>query len=48
MIIKLSSIILISSVILSACVTQPNQGQAINEVQQEPVVNEVQQLIASN
>jgi len=47
MIIKLSSIILISSVILSACVTQPNQGQAINEVQQEPVVNEVQQLIAS-
>ena len=47
MITKISPLILVLSAMLSACVTPLNQKQAINEAQQEPIVNEVQQLIST-
>ena len=47
MITKFLPVILLSSVMLSACITQPNQEIVPREEQQETVVSEVQQLITS-
>ena len=45
MITKFSPLILILSIMLSACVTHPHQEQVVNEPQQELTVDEAQQLI---